>query len=260
MNAMGIPLRPAPQFFDRPAAHAGHLIGLPQGVEPSQGCPGDIDRISRAQRLRQDVFDARRLQHGPYRASRDDPSARGRGTQEHPRRPEGANHLMRDRGAVASDAQEALLGVLHGFADRVGHLAGLPQADADGTALVADNHQRAELEPLRALGDLGDTVDEDRLLDGQVDTRRIDACWHVIPPEDQNSRPPARAASASARTRPWYRYPPRSKTTEVIPLALARCASSSPTAAAASVFFLPATRWRISTSRVEAEARVRPLS
>src|SRR3972149_589140 len=111
---------------------------------------------------------------------------------------------------------------MRGPSHRAGRLAGLPQADADGTALVADNHQRAELEPLRALGDLGDTVDEDRLLDGQVDTRRIDACWHVIPPEDQNSRPPARTRSASTRTRPWYRYPPRSKTTEGIPLALAR--------------------------------------
>src|SRR5947199_8956190 len=51
----------------------------------------------------------------------------------------------------------------------------------------------------------------------------------------QNSNPASRAASATAATRPWYRFPPRSKTTLFTPAALARSATSRPTVAAAAL-------------------------
>src|SRR5690606_18991650 len=51
----------------------------------------------------------------------------------------------------------------------------------------------------------------------------------------QNSRPPSRAPSARALTRPWYLKEPRSKTTLVMPAATARSARAAPTALACSV-------------------------
>ena len=70
-----------------------------------------------------------------------------------------------------------------------------------------------------------------------------------------NLSPPARLASARAFTRPWYLYPPRSKTTWSIPLARARSANKVPTAPEADAlgFATPAP-----ASRLEAATRVWP--
>src|SRR5690606_1625964 len=71
----------------------------------------------------------------------------------------------------------------------------------------------------------------------------------------QNSRPPSRAASASALTRPWNKYPPRSNTTVVTPAWRAASAISLPTWTAASTL-APA----FSAPSVEAAATVRPCA
>src|SRR3978361_372654 len=72
----------------------------------------------------------------------------------------------------------------------------------------------------------------------------------------QKARPPSRAPSASAATRPWYLFPARSKTTEATPWVLARSATSSPTLRALTV--LSPSRVRTSASIVEACASVLP--
>src|SRR6185437_10765595 len=63
---------------------------------------------------------------------------------------------------------------------------------------------------------------------------------------DQNSRPPSRAPSATAFTRPWYLYPARSNTTREIPAAFARSATVFPTAVDRSCF-LPSPTVRSET-------------
>src|SRR6185436_13563350 len=72
----------------------------------------------------------------------------------------------------------------------------------------------------------------------------------------QNFRPPSRAPSARAATRPWYLLPARSKTTPSMPAALARSATSSPTFFALAV--LSPSKDRRSFSVVEANASVLP--
>src|SRR4051812_18153367 len=73
---------------------------------------------------------------------------------------------------------------------------------------------------------------------------------------DQKVRPPSRAPSASAATRPWYLLPARSKTTPSTPAALARSATLAPTSLALPV--LSADSERSSPSMVEAYAKVLP--
>src|SRR5699024_113382 len=71
-----------------------------------------------------------------------------------------------------------------------------------------------------------------------------------------SARPPSRAPSAIAATRPWYRLPPRSNTTDSTPVDLARSATSPPTFLARSV--LSPSRVRTSASMVDADATVLP--
>ena len=122
------------------------------------------------------------------------------------------------------DADHAALGLLGGLADRLGHFARLARAVAGPALAVADDDDRGEAEPPAALHHLGDAVDADELLD-QLDSRdrpdrrgRRAAARPVPPPcaraitifpcdfvrstDDQNDRPPSRAPSASAFTRP----------------------------------------------------------
>src|SRR5690606_39505347 len=91
-----------------------------------------------------------------------------------------------------------------------------------------------------------------RRLAGVVDHRGLVG---VFVSHHQNSSPPSRAASASALTRPWNRYPPRSNTTEVTPAFFAASAICLPTSAAASTL-APEDL----APSVEAAATVRPAA
>src|SRR3954447_5053330 len=85
----------------------------------------------------------------------------------------------------------------------------------------------------------------------------LGACQRCQPCQPcQNVRPPSRAASAKAATRPWYLLPARSKTTESMPAPFARSATSSPTLLALAV--LSPSSVRRSASMVEAETSVLP--
>ena len=78
------------------------------------------------------------------------------------------------------------------------HAAALPVLEADAIHLVADGDERCEREAAAALDDLGDAVDlDDALMELAALGIRTDSASH------QNSRPPSRAPSASALTRPW---------------------------------------------------------
>src|SRR5207245_4360159 len=76
----------------------------------------------------------------------------------------------------------------------------------------------------------------------------------------QNSNPPLRAPSATAFTRPWYWYPPRSKTTLVMPFAFARLAISWPSAKLRAVFPVPSTCTPSGLSAAPTSVTPRPSS
>ena len=123
-------------------------------------------------------------------------------------------------------AHDAALGGLGRLADRFRHLARLAVAEADATLLVADDDERREAEPAAALHDLRHAVDVDEAVDelavallvlviaaaAAFFTRHCSLSVTEIAamPENgaarfrchQNSRPPSRAPSASALTRP----------------------------------------------------------
>src|SRR5439155_1098520 len=137
-------------------------------------------------------------------------------------------------------------------------LAALAAAGPHHAVAIANDHHRAEAEAAAALDDLGNAVDLDDLL-FQVELGWIDSSHEFL---RYRSRPPSRAPSASERTRPWYWYPPRSRTTALTPAALARSASALPTACAGpSLPFAPSppVAPASAASREGAAARVRPV-
>src|SRR5207244_13185356 len=92
-----------------------------------------------------------------------------------------------------------------------------------------------EREAAAALDDLRDTIDlNDALLELAVLAVPVASAVSLFT-RHQNARPPSRAPSARAATRPWYWYPPRSKTQVSIPASFARLASAWPTALACAI-------------------------
>src|SRR5919109_43289 len=169
---------------DRLPARLRHLLRAAEALESLDGGLEHVDRVRRAEALREDVADA---------AAGDDAGSLARRTQQHPRGAVRAEDLVRDRRAVLRDREEVLLRVLDGLRDRERHLTRFAVADADPVDLVADHHERGEREPPAALDDFGDAVDLDHAL--------LELASLLV--VAQNSSPPSRAASASAFTRPW---------------------------------------------------------
>src|SRR5919108_1097674 len=178
---------------DRLPARLRHLLRAAEALESLDGGLEHVDRVRRAEALREDVADAAQLEDGADAAAGDDAGSLARRTQQHPRGAVRAEDLVRDRRAVLRDREEVLLRVLDGLRDRERHLTRLAVADADPVDLVPDHHERGEREPPAALDDLGDAVDLDHAL--------LELAGLLV--VAQNSSPPSRAASASAFTRPW---------------------------------------------------------
>src|SRR5262249_35352200 len=123
-----------------------------------------VDRVRRAETLRQDVADPTQLEHRADAAAGDHARALAGGAKEDAGGVEATQDLVRDRRAVLRDGEEGLLRVVDGLRDRERHLAGLPVADADAVDLVADHDERREGEAPPALDYLGDAVDLDHAL------------------------------------------------------------------------------------------------
>src|SRR2546430_15313244 len=191
---------------DRLAADPGDVLGTAQVAQPVHGRLGHVDRVRRAEALREDAADPGEFQHRAHAAAGDDTGPLARRSQQDAGRVCAAEDLVRDRRAVLGDGEEVLLRVLDGLRDRQRHLARFPVADADAVDLVADYDERGEREPPAALHHLGDAVDLDHAL---LQLARLLARDHLTfnrcETAAQNLSPPSRAASASALTRPWYR-------------------------------------------------------
>src|SRR5579875_714562 len=137
----------------------GHLLRTDQLAQRVDRRMDDVDRVVRAERLRQHVVDTRALEHGAHRAAGDDAGTGAGRLEQHDARCLLALHRVRDRRGDAGDAEEVLLRLLDTLGDRGRHLLGLAVADADGAVTVTDDDERGEAEPAAALDDLGDAVD-----------------------------------------------------------------------------------------------------
>src|SRR5688500_9416670 len=142
--------------------------------QPGEGGPHDVVRVRRAERLRQHVLDAARLAHRAHGAAGDQAGAFRRRLEQHAARTELADHLVRNRRALAErDPDQVLLCRLDALLDGRRHFLRLADAEADDAVAVADDHQRAEAQVLAALDDLRHAVDrDDGVLDLQL--RRLD--------------------------------------------------------------------------------------
>src|SRR5262245_18895276 len=105
------------------------------------------------------------------------------------------------------------------------------------TTTIASHYQRAKSKATTALDHLGDTIyrhgfllEFAALLHAYASSLNLLLNAHATPLNTLNLRPPSRASSATACSRPAYRNPPRSKMARSIFLAAARRASTTPTA------------------------------
>ncbi len=182
------------------AAAARDLLGPAEAPQAVHGRLEEVDRVRVPQAFREDVADARQLEHGADAAAGDDAGSLARGAQQHARGVGAAEHLVGDRRAVLRHLEEVLLCVVHRLRDGERHFARLPVADAYPVDLVSDDDERREREAPAALDDLRHAVDLD---DPLLELAGVDLLGALLPDSAQNFKPPSLAASASAFTRPW---------------------------------------------------------
>src|SRR3954452_12018424 len=166
------PLRVLPRFALRPSENLGNPLAAPcrdgprarDMAERGESRLDHIVRVRRADRFRNDVLHAERLEDRAHRAAGDDAGAGFGRPNDYLAGSIAVGDVVVQGAPLAqrhSDhAAPCLLGRL---ADRLRHLARLAGAVADPAFLVADDDERGEAEPPTALHDLGDTVDVDQL-------------------------------------------------------------------------------------------------
>src|SRR5579871_2808170 len=98
-------------FLGRLAPQPGHLVGPLQGLQPGNRGLGHVDAVGRAERLGQDVVDARHLQDGPRRAAGDDAGTGGGGLQEDAPRSGLADDRVGDGRAGPGHPEQVFLGL-----------------------------------------------------------------------------------------------------------------------------------------------------
>src|SRR5215218_5599993 len=124
----------------------------------------EVDRVLAAERLREDVVDARELEDRTHASTCDD-AGTGRGRlEQHARGGVDAERLVSDRRAVHRHLDHRAACALYALLDRDRNLVRLAVADADLRLLVAHDDERREREATAALDDLGDAVDLDHAL------------------------------------------------------------------------------------------------
>src|SRR3989442_707931 len=149
---------------DRQASCPRDLVGAAQSLQPVHRRLRHVDRVRRAEALREDVADPGQLEDGANSAAGNDAGSFARGAQEDAGSIGAPEDLVRDRRAVLRHREEILLRVVDRLRDRERHLTCLAVADPDAVDLVTDDDECREGEPPTALDDLRDTVDLDHAL------------------------------------------------------------------------------------------------
>src|SRR5688572_14517877 len=138
------------------------------GRQALEGGAHQVDRVARADGLREHVLDADGLEHGAHRATGDHAGTLGGGHHEDAGGAVAGLDRMPQGALVQLDADHGLAGLLHRLLDGDRHFARLAVAEADLAGAVADDGQRGEGELATALDGLGHAVDRDQLLDEAV--------------------------------------------------------------------------------------------
>jgi hypothetical protein len=141
------------------------------------------------------------------------------------------------------DSDHGFLGSIHSFLDGFGDVGTFAQAHSNFAFLVANHNQSAETHAFAAGDHARDTLNFDDflfklsldlVLGSPSPSFSSLLCHKLI--SNQYLNPASRAASAKFLMRPWYWYPPRSKTASLIPAFMAFSAASLPTSDARSDF------------------------
>src|SRR3954453_22894531 len=147
--------------LDLLAGHAAALSFLVHRVElgKREQCGAyRVDRVVVAERLGQDVVDARGLNHRTHAATRDHACTGGSRLQEHLAGAVGHGDFVRNGVADERHADHVLARIFPGFADRLGYFRRLACARTHCAAAVADHYHRTEAETATALDHLGHAV------------------------------------------------------------------------------------------------------
>src|SRR5690606_14481240 len=109
-------------------ATRGDRTGLLELLQGLNRRVHDVDRVRRAERLRQHVVDAGALEHGAHGTTRDDTGTGGGRTQQDHACGGLTLHGVRDGAADARNAEEVALGLFDALRDRERDLTGLAVA------------------------------------------------------------------------------------------------------------------------------------
>src|SRR5436309_156423 len=110
--AMSGPCRSCARFRERLqvlAPEAGNHHRILQRAQTGKRRPDDVMRVGRPERLREDVGDAGRLDHGPDGAARNDAGSVGGRLQQHASRAEVPDYAVWNRRSLQRHANEVLL-------------------------------------------------------------------------------------------------------------------------------------------------------
>src|SRR3981189_2771740 len=146
-------------LVDLLAARLGDFLRAAQLAERLLRCLQHVDRVRRAERLREHVADAAELEHRAHAAAGDHAGTGPGRAQEAARSVEPPERLVRDGLPVLRHGEEVLPRVVDRLRDRERHPPRLAVADTDAIDFVADDDERREREPATTLDDLRDAVD-----------------------------------------------------------------------------------------------------
>src|SRR5688572_13583417 len=144
---------------------ASNLLDRRQLAQSIEGGAYHVVRIRGPQALRENVLDARALQHRAHRTAGDYTGAWRRWLHEYPPRAMLAHDLVRNRSSGQRYTDAVPTRSIDRLANGLGHFVRLPGGDADLALPVANGHESVEGESAATRYDLGDTIERDDVLD-----------------------------------------------------------------------------------------------
>ena len=129
------------------ATALGHGLGAGLGLERFERRADHVVGVRGAVRLRHDVGDAERFEHGAHRSTSDDPGALRCGTNVHQTSTEVADAVMVQRAAfLERNADHCLLGSSGRLRNRLGHFTRLTVTETGPALAIADHDERCKAE------------------------------------------------------------------------------------------------------------------